>query len=65
MNQPSETTPEFEQAAALALHGLLSNPIILHSHEQLTNSGLETLADAAFRAAFFLERRLLQERTKG
>lgn len=59
-----ETTPDLEQTARAALFGLMSNPAILNTDAQLTNLGLESLADAAFRAAYYLELRLHQERTK-
>jgi len=65
MNQELASSPELEQSARLALLGLLSNPVILHTDAQLTNAGLEMLADSAFRAAFYLEQRLYQARKQG
>lgn len=60
-----ESTPELEQIAALALNGLLSNSSVLYARAQLNDANLEAFADAAFKAAVFLQQRLHQARTNG
>jgi len=63
--QQTTSTPELEHVAALALNALLSNPAVIKDRSQVEEEGLKTLADIAFRAAYFLEQRLHQARTNG